>query len=57
MIPLHYFNNIKFVNVTEEALVWIEKPNPAWANPTDCHEWPCTGPENVVLKFKASSFE
>jgi hypothetical protein len=56
-IPLHYFDNIKFVNVTEDALVWIEKPNPGWANPTDCGDWPCTAPENVVMKFTASTYE
>jgi hypothetical protein len=56
-IPLHYFNNIKFVNVTDDALVWIEKPAAGWANPTDCGEWPCTAPENVVMKFHSSSFE
>lgn len=56
-IPLHYFDHIKFVNVTDDALVWIEAPNPGWANPTDCGEWPCTAPENVVMKFRQSSYE
>ena len=55
-IPTHEFIGTKFVDVTEKAVAYIEKPNPAWANPTDCTEWPCTAPENVVLKFTSNSF-
>ena len=43
--------------MTEDALVWIAKPNPDWANDADCGDWPCTAPSNVVMKFKASSYE
>ena len=37
-------------------MAYINDPNPAWANPTDCNEWPCTGPENVVLQFEGTQF-
>jgi hypothetical protein len=53
-IPIHEFSRIKFTNIDEDALVWLEDPNPGWANPTDCGDWPCTAPENVILKFKDS---
>ena len=62
-IPAHSFNNTHFVNVSAERLVWIEKPNPEWAavDPTmtinNCGNWPCTAPENVVLKFEGTTFE
>ena len=37
-------------------MAYINDPNPAWANPTDCNEWPCTAPENVVLQFEGTQF-
>ena len=56
-IPIHEFVNTKFNNVHEDAMIWIEDPNPKWANPTDCINWPCTAPENVVLKFEGAAFD
>lgn len=50
------FENTVFENVEERAVAWLEDPNPGWANPTDCGEWPCTAPRNVVLKFENSQF-
>ena len=38
-------------------MIYIEDPNPWWANPTDCGEWPCTAPNNVVLKFLGTKFD
>lgn len=55
-IPPHKFVNSRFTNVSEMALIYLEDPNPAWANPTDCIEWPCTAPENVVLQFEQSKY-
>lgn len=63
-IPLHKFTNIKFQNVASDAMAWIEKPNPAWAadendphsSPDNCGNWPCTAPENVVLKFEGTTY-
>ena len=56
-IPIYRFVNTMFDNVHEDAVIWIEDPNPKWANPTDCIGWPCTAPENVVLKFEGAAFE
>jgi hypothetical protein len=54
---MHNFKNTRFENIEEAALAWIEEPNPKWAatdpltTPDNCADWPCTGPENIVLKF------
>ena len=40
----------------EQAFIWLEDPDPSWANPTDCIEWPCTAPNNVVLQFESAKF-
>lgn len=55
-IPIHSFVNTVFNDVDEDAVAYIKDPDPAWANPTDCIEWPCTGPENAVLMFTGASF-
>lgn len=59
---MHRFNKAHFENVEEAALAWIEKPNPNWAavdplvTPSNCGDWPCTAPENVVLKFDDTTY-
>ena len=55
---MHLFDTVSFTNVEKGAYIWIEDPNPGWASdnpaesPDNCGNWPCTAPENVVLKFK-----
>ena len=57
-IPLHQFDRVEFTNVPKDAYMWMEEPNPAWASetpltsPDNCGNWPCTAPNNAVLKFK-----
>ena len=54
---MHLFDKVHLTNVDKEAYVWIQDPNPEWASetpatsPDNCGNWPCTAPENVVLKF------
>lgn len=55
-IPLHRFEGCTFNEVSDSAVIWIEDPPQSWANPTDCIEWPCTAPENVVLLFENTQF-
>lgn len=55
-IPMHKFKNTSFRDVEEAAMVWIEDPDPGWANPTDCGIRTCTAPNNVVLKFTGSTY-
>ena len=45
------------MNVEKDALVWIEDPPQGWANPTDCGNFPCTAPENVILKFTGTEYD
>lgn len=52
-----YFENNKFVDVEMDALLYFPSPDPAWANLKDCSEWPCTGPKNILWKFKKTRFE
>ena len=56
-IPMHHFVNTTFKNVAYAALAFIKDPNPAWANVTDCGDFPCTAPDNTVLTFKNTVFE
>lgn len=57
-IPMHNFVRTTFDNVEDGAIAWIEEPNPGWAttspltSPDNCGDYPCTGPDNVVLSFK-----
>jgi len=37
-------------------LVKFLDPAPGWANPTDCGNFPCTGPHNLLLEFKRTSY-
>jgi hypothetical protein len=53
---LHKFKFSKFTDVSDAAFIYLEDPNPSWANPTDCIEWPCTAPENIVLQFTGTTF-
>ena len=53
---MHTFIGTTFRNVLDAAVIYLEDPNPRWAGPTDCIEWPCTAPENVVLRFEKTQF-
>jgi len=52
-----YINNNIFVDVDMTTFAFIASPNPAWANPTDCGTFPCSGPYNVLMDFKNNQFE
>ena len=62
-IPFHLFKDTTIRDVAEEALIWIEEPDPAWAavepeaSPDNCGNTVCTAPDNVVLKFEGSGYE
>jgi hypothetical protein len=44
-------NNTNFVNVCNDCVAYLEDPDPAWANPTDCGNFTCTYPNNIFIKF------
>lgn len=55
-VPMHVFKNTVFDNVEDPAVIHLYNPPKGWATIDDCGEWPCTAPENVVLKFSNTQF-
>lgn len=55
-IPMAHFNGCSFEDVNDAGFTYIFDPPPGWANIADCGEWPCTSPENIVMKFDQTSF-
>lgn len=55
-IPPHNFEDVKFINVTDDAIALFADPDPKWFNPDDCIGFPCTAPSNVMLDFKNTKF-
>lgn len=53
---MHDFKSCKFIDVGEKAFVNFNQPSSKWAVIDDCGEWPCTAPENIVLRFEDSDF-
>ena len=54
--PLHYFKNVEFDNVADAAMSYLFDPPKNWAKISDCGEWPCTAPSNVVMDFEGTSY-
>jgi hypothetical protein len=46
----------KFINVDQDAIVYLYTPPNYWGNPDMCGDFPCTGPLNVMLSFKGATF-
>ena len=55
-VPPHQFVGTKFNNVAEDAMAFIMSPPAGWANPTDCVEFPCSAPLNILFDFKDTMF-
>ena len=55
-IPIHYFNNCKFQNVDDDSVAYFEDPDNGWANTSDCGQFPCTAPNNVLLSFTNTKY-
>lgn len=50
----HIFSGLTIDKVAADALLFIMDPPRGWANLTDCVEFPCTAPENLLLQFRDS---
>lgn len=50
------FEDVKFTDVSTGGFGYFYDPMPGWAGISDCGEWPCTAPENIVLKFKQTTY-
>lgn len=44
-----YFEHVKLYNVEDGYAVYLEEPDPTWANPEKCLDYPCTGLNNAVI--------
>lgn len=55
-IPVHEFVNCKFVNVDTSSIAFFEDPNPEWEEIEECGQFPCTGPNNILARFRGTSF-
>lgn len=51
LIMQQIFSNIVLNNVSSDAFMFLMDPPEGWANLTDCVEFPCTAPENMLLSF------
>lgn len=51
------FTNTIFNNVHEDAVVYLDAPDPGWADPDKCGSFPCTGRDNVLMEFEKTQFK
>ncbi len=51
LIMEHIFGNITYISVEHDKFMYLMDPPAGWANPTDCGDFPCTAPENVLITF------
>jgi hypothetical protein len=56
-IPPQDFDDILFNNVENSAMTYVWNPPQGWATVTDCGDFPCTGPKNVVFNMKNIKYE
>lgn len=52
----HMFIDTKMNNVKPGAMAYIKSPDPGWENLTDCVEFPCTAPLNILFDFKNTKY-
>jgi hypothetical protein len=50
------FTKTLFSDVGQDVLAYLVAPSPGWANLDDCGDFPCTAPNNVVVKFENTLF-
>jgi hypothetical protein len=56
-VDIYHFTGTTLDNVEEDAIAYIMDPPSGWANLTDCGTFPCTAPENVIIKFYETTYE
>ncbi len=54
--PAVKITGARFENVDWDALAYFFIPPNAWAVVDDCGQFPCTGPNNVLIQFERSTF-
>lgn len=53
--PYNQMINPTFLDQSIDAMTHMGDPARGWANPEDCVEFPCTGPQNVVMRMEGVS--
>jgi len=53
--PYNQMINPTFLDQSIDAMTHMGDPKGGWANPEDCVEFPCTGPQNVVMRMEGVS--
>ena len=52
LIMPHIFKNVKYDGVSKKSFIYLMNPPEGWANLTDCVDFPCTAPQNLLLQFR-----
>jgi len=55
-IPIDRYVDTIFENVHNEAFAHLKDPKPGWAVLKECGNFPCTGPDNAIIKFERTNF-
>jgi len=55
-VPPQYFSDTIFEDVEDGGIAFLFDPPRGWANPTDCGNFPCTGPWNTYLRFEGTQY-
>ena len=54
--PAQEFFDCEFIDVEDGSLTYIYDPPKQWANLRDCGDFPCTGPNQILMSFEDSKF-
>lgn len=52
LVMRHVFANISLYNVNHANMMYLAAPDPSWATVSHCGDFPCTGRENVLIRFE-----
>ena len=52
--PMLEFDNTKFVDIADNGFAYFSDPFEEWAVISDCGNFPCTGPKNILYDFRGS---
>jgi len=51
------FERVTFENVAQDAMAYLFDPPKKWINVTDCGNFECTGPRNLLFDFKYALYK
>jgi len=54
--PIQRFYSASFKNVHEDNFGFFRDPNPIWATVEKCGAFPCTGPQQIVMRFESTKW-